>query len=106
MKRKLLLPIFLISGILIIIFYANKINGQTQQHNLICQQSVMYTCTMHPEVLQNKPGNCPKCEMKLVEKKEMAQGEMQHAKDSACMNKNQMKMMNDSTSSNQNQSKM
>ena len=28
-----------------------------------------YTCTMHPEVVQDKPGNCPKCGMKLVEKK-------------------------------------
>ena len=28
-----------------------------------------YTCPMHPEVVQDKPGNCPKCGMKLVEKK-------------------------------------
>jgi len=24
-----------------------------------------YTCPMHPEVIQNKPGNCPKCGMAL-----------------------------------------
>ena len=29
----------------------------------------MYTCTMHPEVVEDHPGNCPKCGMKLVEKK-------------------------------------
>lgn len=30
-----------------------------------------YTCPMkeHSDVLQDKPGNCPKCGMKLVEKK-------------------------------------
>ena len=27
-----------------------------------------YTCPMHPEVVQDVPGNCPKCGMKLVEK--------------------------------------
>lgn len=28
-----------------------------------------YTCTMHPEVISDKPGNCPKCNMPLVPKK-------------------------------------
>lgn len=31
--------------------------------------SVKYTCSMHPEVIQDAPGNCPKCGMKLIEKK-------------------------------------
>jgi len=25
-----------------------------------------YTCTMHPEVVMDKPGKCPKCGMTLV----------------------------------------
>lgn len=28
-----------------------------------------YTCTMHPEVVSDKPGKCPKCGMDLVAKK-------------------------------------
>ena len=31
--------------------------------------SVKYTCPMHPEVVQDKAGDCPKCGMKLVEKR-------------------------------------
>jgi hypothetical protein len=31
---------------------------------------VQYTCTMHPEVLSDKPGKCPKCGMTLVKKVE------------------------------------
>lgn len=31
--------------------------------------TTLYTCTMHPEVISDKPGKCPKCGMKLVEKK-------------------------------------
>ena len=27
-----------------------------------------YTCKMHPEVVQDSPGNCPKCGMTLVHK--------------------------------------
>ncbi|MBI2252428.1 MAG: efflux RND transporter periplasmic adaptor subunit [Armatimonadetes bacterium] len=33
------------------------------------EQTKLYTCPMHPEVISSKPGNCPKCGMKLVLKK-------------------------------------
>ena len=29
----------------------------------------MYTCTMHNEVMSDKPGKCPKCAMTLVKQK-------------------------------------
>lgn len=32
-------------------------------------QTVTYTCPMHPEIHATKPGNCPKCGMKLVKEK-------------------------------------
>ena len=28
-----------------------------------------YTCPMHPEVVSDHPGKCPKCNMELTEKK-------------------------------------
>lgn len=39
--------------------------------------AVQYTCTMHPEVISDKPGKCPKCGMKLVEKKGSEEDNMQ-----------------------------
>ncbi|MHB9142943.1 MAG: multicopper oxidase domain-containing protein, partial [Paludibacter sp.] len=33
------------------------------------QDPVIYTCPMHPEIHETKPGNCPKCGMKLVKEK-------------------------------------
>ncbi len=42
----------------------------------------MYTCTMHNEVMSDHPGECPKCEMKLVKQK---------------MTADQQKMMNEGT---------
>jgi hypothetical protein len=34
------------------------------------QEKKQYTCPMHPEVVMDHPGNCPKCGMKLVPMKE------------------------------------
>jgi hypothetical protein len=41
---------------------------------------VKYTCKMHPEVVMDKPGKCPKCGMALVEKKDMKKGMMEKEK--------------------------
>lgn len=35
-------------------------------------QQASYTCPMHPEIHSDKPGNCPKCGMKLVPEKKKA----------------------------------
>ncbi len=36
--------------------------------NINPSEKIIYTCVMHPEVQKDKPGNCPKCGMKLVKK--------------------------------------
>jgi hypothetical protein len=35
-------------------------------HKTTTSKGAKYTCTMHPEVVMNKAGKCPKCEMTLV----------------------------------------
>ncbi len=44
-----------------------KESSQSQSQN--GAKMVQYTCSMHPEVVLDKAGKCPKCGMDLVEKK-------------------------------------
>ncbi|WP_174774451.1 multicopper oxidase domain-containing protein [Chryseobacterium sediminis] len=37
-----------------------------------------YTCPMHPEVVSDKPGKCPKCGMDLVEKEDHSHGQAEN----------------------------
>jgi hypothetical protein len=97
MKSKLLFLIILVAGLLFINYSVGQVYGQTPQNKPVKQQTVMYTCTMHPEVIQDHPGNCPKCGMKLVEKKDKSKGDMHHSLDSIMMKHDHKKMMHDST---------
>src|SRR5436190_19860410 len=43
---------------------------QEQEHEQEKGKKQKYTCPMHPELVVDHPGNCPKCGMKLVPKTE------------------------------------
>lgn len=57
-------------------------------------QPVIYTCPMHSEIHATKPGNCPKCGMKLVKKKP------KQIKQQPVQNINNMQMPKDTTKNN------
>ncbi len=46
----------------------SKINNMENHnhHKIQEKEGVVYTCPMHPEVQQDRPGTCPKCGMSLV----------------------------------------
>ena len=44
-------------------------NQKTAIKNQNTEATKTYTCSMHPEVISDKPGKCPKCGMELTEKK-------------------------------------
>ncbi len=51
--------VFLLLGLMLLSCNQGKIAS-------IESQAQVYTCSMHPQILQNDPGNCPICKMDLV----------------------------------------
>lgn len=62
-KYGLVVVVILTIGFAIYYFTAKSDNHSGHE-----QQTVVYTCSMHPEIIRDKPGNCPICGMTLVKK--------------------------------------
>jgi membrane fusion protein, copper/silver efflux system len=63
--------ILIISAFAISLFVTSCGQGSSKVNNPIEQskaEKVVYTCEMHPEVISDKPGQCPKCGMELIKK--------------------------------------
>jgi Cu(I)/Ag(I) efflux system membrane fusion protein len=54
-----------ISIIGIIIYFFSK---KSDNHSDMKHQNEVYTCSMHPQIIKDKPGNCPICGMTLIKK--------------------------------------
>jgi predicted RNA-binding Zn-ribbon protein involved in translation (DUF1610 family) len=80
MKSRFFYLGILIAGLILAGSFTNSVYGQNQQNTSVKKQTVLYTCTMHPEIVKNKPGKCPKCGMTLVVKKD----KQQYAKKYTC----------------------
>ncbi len=101
MRSKIFYPVILFAGFIFVNLTVNQAYSQTPQDKPVKQEVVKYTCPMHAEVVQDKPGNCPKCGMKLVEKKGMKKDGMKKEgmkKDTSMMKHDHKKMMHDSAS--------
>jgi Cu(I)/Ag(I) efflux system membrane fusion protein len=55
-------------GIAIIGFAIYFFAVKPSQHSEIDHQTEVYTCSMHPEIIRDKPGSCPICGMTLEKK--------------------------------------
>lgn len=66
MKTKSMYSYILLAGLMMFAFSVSQSYGQTGTDT---QTSTKYVCTMHPEVSKDRPGNCPKCGMKLTAQK-------------------------------------
>lgn len=67
--KTLILSITVATALFISSCNSNNTSGnKPADSNQIRKANVVYTCTMHPEVISDKPGKCPKCNMDLVQK--------------------------------------
>lgn len=66
--KKYFLYSLLLLGISVIGFSIYYFVQKYQKESKITTQNDVYTCPMHPEIMENKPGSCPICGMFLVKK--------------------------------------
>jgi hypothetical protein len=69
MKKAMLMAVAILFSAATV-FAAHSVNpvSDTTKTKKVKPAKVQYTCTMHPEVVMDKPGKCPKCGMTLVKK--------------------------------------
>jgi|HubBroStandDraft_3_1064219.scaffolds.fasta_scaffold186235_1 hypothetical protein len=65
--KKLIILLFVLTGVTY--SFAQTSKPKMPDSKLDSSAKYLYTCTMHPEVITDKPGKCPKCGMTLVKKK-------------------------------------
>jgi Cu(I)/Ag(I) efflux system membrane fusion protein len=53
---------------------SHKKQSETTKETHNHEQSVTYTCSMHPQITQDAPGSCPICGMALIEKDQNTSG--------------------------------
>ncbi|ODU23867.1 MAG: hypothetical protein ABS95_02850 [Verrucomicrobia bacterium SCN 57-15] len=76
MKAKIIVVIIAIAAVGAIAFFAGRSTGHkhAEAEATSKEGKTLYTCGMHPQVVQEKPGNCPICGMKLTPIRKQAAG--------------------------------
>ncbi|MDB4919730.1 efflux RND transporter periplasmic adaptor subunit [Mucilaginibacter sp.] len=73
MKKKMKAISIMFTGILLSTMLLTACSDKKKQQATVQAKSdVKYTCPMHPQILEDHPGNCPICGMTLVKKSEQA----------------------------------
>lgn len=77
MKKNIIyIGLALIVGLLVgfLIFGGNTASKSTKDHSEEVAANQMWTCSMHPQIMQPEPGDCPLCGMDLIPAEAGAEG--------------------------------
>ena len=76
MKKYIVYIGLLLIGLLLgwLFFGKNSNNNQAHDHSNTSEQQQKWTCSMHPQIMQPEPGDCPICGMDLIPAKAGAEG--------------------------------
>lgn len=68
MKKYIIYTGILIVGLLLgwLLFGGSSKNEADHNHDTISETNKMWTCSMHPQIMQPEPGDCPICGMDLI----------------------------------------
>ncbi|WP_077407161.1 efflux RND transporter periplasmic adaptor subunit [Cellulophaga omnivescoria] len=79
MKKYLVYAVILVAGLLLgKLFFGGTTEVQetkgSHNHNEVSEVNKMWTCSMHPQIMQSEPGDCPICGMDLIPAETNADG--------------------------------
>jgi Cu(I)/Ag(I) efflux system membrane fusion protein len=67
MKKYIAYIAILILGLILgAVFFGNSNEEETHSHEKVANETQMWTCSMHPQIMQPEPGDCPICGMDLI----------------------------------------
>ena len=67
MKKYIVYIGILILGLILgAVFFGNSNEEETHSHEKVANETQMWTCSMHPQIMQPEPGDCPICGMDLI----------------------------------------
>ena len=97
MKKYLIYIGLLLVGLLLgwLLFGVSSKNEATHNHKSISETNQMWTCSMHPQIMQPEPGDCPICGMDLIPAETSSEGLLA---DQFKLTKNAMALANIQTS--------